>query len=229
VLLLLLTPLAIKLNIHYALPVAAGLLCAPTAAAPVAIGVLVTGFLEKIAANEILLSGGGEVGRSTLLKLRFLIDTMVQNHRMWVTALVFVLTTIIVYAIRRLAISNAWLLAIIAGTLAEVIGLTAGGSRFGARLDGVALFMGLMMSLLIEWAIMFMKFNVDYRLIESVQFEDDDYYYFVKAVPKVTVPGENGLLPAGSLSETTADLKNQFVKHRPGGRKDQADGGGKKS
>ena len=229
VLLLLLTPLAIKLNIHYALPVAAGLLCAPTAAAPVAIGVLVTGFLEKITANEILLSGGGEVGRATLLKLRFLIDTMVQNHRMWVTAAVFVLTTIIVYAIRRLAISNAWLLAIIAGTLAEVIGLTAGGSCFGARLDGAALFMGLMMSLLIEWAIMFMKFNVDYRLIESVQFEDDDYYYFVKAVPKVTVPGEDGLLPAGSLSETTADLKNQFVKHRPGGRKDQADGGGKKS
>jgi hypothetical protein len=89
--------------------------------------------------------------------------------------------------------------------------------------------MGLMMSLLIEWAIMFMKFNVDYRLIESVQFEDDDYYYFVKAVPKVTVPGEDGLLPAGSLSETTADLKNQFVKHRPGSRKDQAGGRAKKS
>ena len=89
-----------------------------------------TGFLEKITANEVLLSGGGEVGRATLLKLRFLIDTMVQNHRMWVTAAVFVLTTIIVYAIRRLAISNAWLLAIIAGTLTEVIGLTAGSSRF---------------------------------------------------------------------------------------------------
>ena len=30
-------------------------------------------------------------------------------------------------------------------------------------------------------------FSLDYTRIEHVQFEDDDYYYFVKAVPKITV------------------------------------------
>jgi hypothetical protein len=28
---------------------------------------------------------------------------------------------------------------------------------------------------------------VDYSRTEYVQFEDDDYYYYVKAVPKLTV------------------------------------------
>ena len=30
-------------------------------------------------------------------------------------------------------------------------------------------------------------FSVDYTCTEYVQFEDDDYYYYVKAVPKMTV------------------------------------------
>ena len=33
----------------------------------------------------------------------------------------------------------------------------------------------------------FFIFNVDYLRIENVQFEDEDYYYYVKAVPKVMV------------------------------------------
>ena len=32
--------------------------------------------------------------------------------------------------------------------------------------------------------IQLMEFNVDYNRTEIVQFEDDEYYYYVKAVPK---------------------------------------------
>lgn len=30
-------------------------------------------------------------------------------------------------------------------------------------------------------------FAVDYSRTEYIQFQDDDYYYYVKAVPKITV------------------------------------------
>ena len=33
----------------------------------------------------------------------------------------------------------------------------------------------------------FFVFNVDYSRTEKVQFEDDEYYYYVKAVPKIVV------------------------------------------
>ena len=34
-------------------------------------------------------------------------------------------------------------------------------------------------------------FSVDYSRTENVQFEDDEYYYYVKAVPKINVAGED--------------------------------------
>ena len=33
--------------------------------------------------------------------------------------------------------------------------------------------------------------NLDYRRIENHQFEDDEYYYYVKAVPKMGMTGAN--------------------------------------
>ena len=36
----------------------------------------------------------------------------------------------------------------------------------------------------------FFFFNVDYKRTEKVQFEDDDYYYYVKAVPKLQMEPE---------------------------------------
>ena len=33
----------------------------------------------------------------------------------------------------------------------------------------------------------FLFFNLDYNRTERVQFEDDEYYYYVKAVPKVNL------------------------------------------
>ena len=35
--------------------------------------------------------------------------------------------------------------------------------------------------------IQFFAFNVDYSRTELVQFEDDEYYYYVKAVPKISL------------------------------------------
>ena len=32
------------------------------------------------------------------------------------------------------------------------------------------------------------RFNFDYKRTENVQFEDDEYYYFVKAIPKTRIP-----------------------------------------
>ena len=57
--------------------------------------------------------------------------------------------------------------------------------------DTVGYVCGLVLSVpvsaLLMLVIKFFAFNLDYSRIEKVQFEDDEYYYYVKAVPKVTV------------------------------------------
>ena len=45
----------------------------------------------------------------------------------------------------------------------------------------------IIISALLMLVVEFFAFNMDYSRTEKVQFEDDEYYYYVKAVPKVTV------------------------------------------
>ena len=46
---------------------------------------------------------------------------------------------------------------------------------------------GTLISLVLTFALQFFIFSVDYTRTEYVQFEDDEYYYYVKAVPKMVV------------------------------------------
>ena len=51
----------------------------------------------------------------------------------------------------------------------------------------VTMIAGNVVAFLLALVLQFFVFNVDYSRTEKVQFEDDEYYYYVKAVPKVTV------------------------------------------
>ena len=46
---------------------------------------------------------------------------------------------------------------------------------------------GALVSMILAGIYNFLFFSVDYSRTEYTQFEDDDYYYYVKAVPKITV------------------------------------------
>ena len=46
---------------------------------------------------------------------------------------------------------------------------------------------GTIVSTVLVYIIHFFKLTLDYSGVEHAQFEDDVYYYYVKAVPKVTV------------------------------------------
>ena len=48
-----------------------------------------------------------------------------------------------------------------------------------------------LLSMGIVYVLQFMILAVDFTRTEYVQFEDDDYYYYVKAVPKVKVTTQN--------------------------------------
>ncbi len=49
------------------------------------------------------------------------------------------------------------------------------------------LILGSVLAVLIGLVLELFLFSVDYARCESLQYEDDEYYYYVKAVPKVTI------------------------------------------
>ena len=73
----------------------------------------------------------------------------------------------------------------------EAIGLTAGYILLGIS-DKIKfmVIVGSVISVVIAMIIQFLFFNLDYSRTERLQFEDDDYYYYVKAVPKISGDGE---------------------------------------
>ena len=99
------------------------------------------------------------------------------------------MTLVIVYIIRKMSIEHAWAVAIIFGILFEAVGMIAGDMVLGINGKTVMILVGSVISCLIAFVIQFLFFNLDYSRTERLQFEDDEYYYYVKAVPKAIVAG----------------------------------------
>jgi hypothetical protein len=69
---------------------------------------------------------------------------------------------------------------------------------------------GNIVALLIGFVLEFLFMDLDYERTEQIQFEDDDYYYYVKAVPKVTVSDSLRIVKTISTSENSgADFREQ--------------------
>ena len=120
-------------------------------------------------------------------KIRYLVERLLSDRTMFVIALSFALTVVVGYAIRRLAVEHAWTIAIVAGAMVNLIGLLIGDFKYDIELSlGSAIF-GSILAVLVAMVIQFFRFFVDYARTEKVQFEDDEYYYYVKVVPKLSV------------------------------------------
>lgn len=181
-----LTPICFKLNIPYVMPVAGSLLRSACTVIGVVCGTVVYYFLDGIHQNAgTLMSNTTAEGQ--LSKFDVSVGQLLDNKEMYLVIAVFVLTAIVVYVVRRLAVEHAWTLAIISGVLIELAGLFVGYIVLGITGKTIVLLVGSVISLLIEFLLQFLFMNLDYERTEKVQFEDDDYYYYVKAVPKKMV------------------------------------------
>ena len=180
-----LTPISFVIGIPYAIPLAMGLVGTPTSAVSVGCGVIVTYLISYIAGSATALSAMETEDMAT--RFRYIIDGFLDNRVMVLTIVAFAATIILVYFIRRLSVDYAWTIAIIAGALANVMILLVGDLVFDINVSIMGLIVGTIISVLIAKIVEFFTFHVDYSRTEKVQFEDDEYYYYVKAVPKITV------------------------------------------
>ena len=184
-LVVLLTPICFILKIPYVMPLAMGLLGTPASAVSVGCGVMVSYLIGYIADSATALSGMATEDMAS--KFRFVIDGFLDNKDMMLTIVAFAVTIFLVYFIKRLSIDHAWTIAMVAGAIADVMILLVGDLAFDTNVPIVGIIIGTVFSVLITKIVEFFAFNMDYSRVEKVQFEDDEYYYYVKAVPKITV------------------------------------------
>lgn len=181
----LLTPLCFVLKIPYVMPITMGLIGTPASAVSVASGVIVYYVISYMNESATVLNAFDADGG--VEKFRFIIDGIMGNKAMFVAVVAFVVTVIVVYFIRRLSVDHSWTIAIITGALLNILILLFGDLIYSTKISIVGVIIGSIISVLIVKILQFFIFNVDYSRTEFVQFEDDEYYYYVKAVPKNTV------------------------------------------
>ena len=214
-LVVLLTPMLFALKIPYVMPIAMGLVGTPASAVSIACGVIVYYFLNHVIGSATAINTLEE--GDAIAKLKLLIDGLIDNKAMVVIIAAFAITVIVVYLIRRMSIEYAWTIAMIAGAIVNLIVLLAGDLVYDTNVSVAGAILGAILAVLVGKVIEFFRFCVDYSRTEKVQFEDDEYYYYVKAIPKMTVAAQTKTVKKINTQRRTASRSTSAEGVKPSG------------
>jgi len=183
--LLLLVPLAFYLRIPYLIPILIGLTGNITVALPASFGVMIYYVMLYVRQNAVMLES--ETNLMDVQRYIHFIDNFIGNKTMLVTIIAFAITIIAVYIIRRLSVEYAWAIAIGVGIVVQIVTVLIGAFMFRLNFSVTSFIFSVLICALLSYAAEFFLFALDYTHTEYTQFEDDEYYYYVKVVPKIVV------------------------------------------
>ncbi len=179
-------PVLTKYNLHYCVPMVLGCTTTPLSMLPCACGVIIyhmISIVKNFSGVTINLKNLDEV----IGLFTGVVDAFLANKQMLITVAVFALVILIMFIIRRCSFDFAFIVSIGAGVLVNILGFLVAVLHFNVSVNAGKLILMSLVSGVVAVVIEFFKRVLDYTAIERVQFEDDDYYYYVKAVPKVNV------------------------------------------
>ena len=179
--LLLLTPLLFFLRIPYVVPLSGSLV----SIVPVCSGVCIYYILMYLKQNAGTLTGSSMAEMAD----RFIqiVKNVFGNELMWVMVAAFAAAILVVFILKNLSVDYSWSIAIVAGVITQLAVIFIGDFNFNLPVSAGSMIFGIVASVVIALIYQFFVFAVDYTRTEYLQYEDDDYYYYVKAVPKLTV------------------------------------------
>ena len=120
-----------------------------------------------------------------LKRSKIILDAMLEEENMVILVITFAVVTVAVNAIRRLSVDYSWYIATGTGAMAY-LAVSIAGSFINGGLDNlVPLVAGVAGAVVLTLVLQFFVFHVDYTKSEYLEYEDDEYHYYVKAVPKV--------------------------------------------
>ena len=163
---MILTPLSFGFGVPALMPIGAGLLGSALSALPAGCGVVIYYFIRFVHAQSAAL---------------------VHNWAMWITVIAFVVVILFVNLLRTRAFDYAWRIAVIAGGVIYILVILAGDFCLSITVAMVPMILSTVISVLAGFVLEFFVFGGDYSRTERLEYEDDEYYYYVKAVPKASV------------------------------------------
>lgn len=183
--LVLISALAFGLKIPLVVPVIFGLMGTPVWIVPACCGVIAYYMVDFVKDSAAALrSTDADALFNSLMSFTRQVLT---SREMWLMAATVVVGILVVNLVRTRAVDHAWKIASAAGAVVCVIVAAAGNIVLDAGISYASAVISAVLGIVVGLVLEFLFFSVDYSRTENIQFEDDEYYYYVKAVPKVGV------------------------------------------
>ncbi len=179
VIVLLFTPIALALDIPYALPIVFGLTGTLFTVIPMACGVVVYFVIQimKEMSSDMpddMIAIGIQFGKDLVL-----------NKDMLALLIVLMVSTALVSSIKHIQIDHSWKYAVGSGVISNLLLIFVVSSFLDVKVSVVSIVIGNVVAVLLGLIIEFMLRSLEYKKTEYLECEDDEYYYYIKAIPKL--------------------------------------------
>ena len=183
------TPVLFWLRMEYLIPVILGITIGYGVILPVGLGTLIyyMGLYTADASSLLMTTSGSGLGSG----LQRIVGLMVMDKKLLVILISFSLVIFIADRLNRMFHESAWLFSIVIGHIALALLLLSGKYIFELDYSIWRVFLGAVLGIAICVVLWFFRGIGDVSRMERATFEDDEYIYYVKAVPKIKVPAKN--------------------------------------
>ena len=180
--LVMLVPVLFFLKLEYFIPVLVGMIYGVGGVLPVLGGILIYYIAVCTRDISVLLSSGSVNG--TGIGLQKIIQMFAINKEMFVMMIAFCLVVFLSSVLYRMFYERAWQLTVVLGNIALAFILLVGRLVFELDYSILRVFLSCILAIFVAAVYQFFRGAGDLSRIEKVTFEDDEYIYYVKAVPK---------------------------------------------
>lgn len=186
---MILTPILFFLKLPYVVSVVAALTVGMTGIVPAVSGVFIY-YIITFAANYSTAISTLDVNNA-LQNINFIFNNILTNKELVTVVVSFAVVITMIYFIKRLSVNYSAIIAVIAGCVTDALIQIIAFAVLSVNFSIIGMIAGHIAAIIVGLVINFFIMSVDYTATEYVQFEDDDYYYYVKAVPKMSVAKKN--------------------------------------
>lgn len=202
---LLAIPLLYMIKVPFVIPIILGLTATPIAIIPMTFGTLIYFYFNYFSTNieQLLVSNQDEA----ITMMTNMAANVFKNPAFFYTVGTFAVVICLVYFVKRLSVDYSWIVSSISGGLLSTLAILIGCIIFDmSNVYSIPMvIIGGLFSTVIAWFVQMFAHSVDYTRTEYTQFEDDEYYYYVKAVPKIQVlPAEKSVKRINARKVSTA-------------------------
>ncbi len=182
------TIMAYKFHIPYVIPLIAGLFSSLAAIVALVIGISIWYTFPQVA---IMMEGkSSEIGDMVGVintEIAALQGVFKDDQTLLASIVILSLVLLIVYIIRKQSVDFAEYIAVLVGTVMNLVGFLIAIIFFKVEIGIMGLMLSTVVCAAITVVVQFFSKAADYSGTEIVQYEDDENYYHVKIVPKIII------------------------------------------